>query len=84
MSRVTDNTEQQRFELEVEGHLSFIDYRRHGQVITMTHAFRTGARCVGTGARPQRNRVAALFVRCRLHQTASRVSSAAGSVGAGL
>lgn len=38
MSSVSDNTELSRFELDVDGHLSFIDYRRHGNVITMTHA----------------------------------------------
>ncbi len=38
MSAVTDNTERQRFELDVDGHTSFINYRRHGNVITMTHA----------------------------------------------
>ena len=38
MSSVTDNIEQQRFELDVEGHTLFINYRRHGLVITMTHA----------------------------------------------
>jgi uncharacterized protein len=38
MSSVSDNTDRNRFELDVEGHISFIDYRRHGNVITMTHA----------------------------------------------
>lgn len=38
MSSVIDNIEQRRFELDVEGHTSFIEYRRHGKVITMTHA----------------------------------------------
>jgi predicted GNAT family acetyltransferase len=38
MSRVSDNTELNRYELDVDGHLSFIDYRRHGSVVTMTHA----------------------------------------------
>lgn len=38
MSSVIDNSELNRFELDTEGHISFIDYRRHGSVITMTHA----------------------------------------------
>lgn len=38
MSGVTDNTERQRFELDVEGHTAFINYRQHGPVITMIHA----------------------------------------------
>jgi predicted GNAT family acetyltransferase len=38
MSRVSDNTELNRYELDVDGHLSFIDYRRHGSVVTMMHA----------------------------------------------
>lgn len=38
MSKVTDNTAQQRFELDIDGHISFIEYRQHGPVITMTHA----------------------------------------------
>jgi predicted GNAT family acetyltransferase len=38
MSNVTDNAERQRFELDIDGHISFIEYRQHGQVITMTHA----------------------------------------------
>jgi uncharacterized protein len=38
VSIVSDNTQLSRFELDVDGHISFIDYRRHGSVITMTHA----------------------------------------------
>ncbi len=38
MSSVSDNTSRQRFELDVDGHISFINYRRHGGVISMTHA----------------------------------------------
>jgi uncharacterized protein len=38
MSNVNDNTERKRFELQVEGHTAFIDYRRQGNVIAMTHA----------------------------------------------
>jgi uncharacterized protein len=38
MSSILDNTDLNRFELDVEGHISFINYRRHGNVITMTHA----------------------------------------------
>ncbi len=38
MSSVIDNSELNRFELAAEGHIAFIDYRRHGNVVTMTHA----------------------------------------------
>lgn len=38
MNDVTDNTELSRFELEVDGRISYINYRRHGSVITMTYA----------------------------------------------
>lgn len=38
MTNVTDNAAQHRFELDTEGHVSFIEYRQHGPVITMTHA----------------------------------------------
>lgn len=35
---VHDNSERERYELEVEGGFAFIDYRRSGGVVTMTHA----------------------------------------------
>jgi hypothetical protein len=35
---VRDNSERQRYELEVEGGFAFIDYRRDERVVTMTHA----------------------------------------------
>ena len=35
---VHDNPERRRYELEVEGGIAFIDYRRNGDVVTMTHA----------------------------------------------
>jgi uncharacterized protein len=35
---VRDNPERRRYELEVDGGLAFIDYRRSGGVVTMTHA----------------------------------------------
>ena len=35
---VHDNPARQRYELEVEGGFAFIDYRRSGAVVTMTHA----------------------------------------------
>ena len=35
---VRDDSGHQRYELEVEGGLAFIDYRRNGHVVTMTHA----------------------------------------------
>ena len=38
MNEVTDNTAQQRFEIQVEGLTCFIDYRRQGDVINMTYA----------------------------------------------
>ena len=35
---VHDDPQRQRYELEVEGGFAFIDYRRDGDVVTMTHA----------------------------------------------
>lgn len=35
---VRDNPQRRRYELEVEGGCAFIDYRRQGDVVTMTHA----------------------------------------------
>lgn len=35
---VRDNPERRRYELDVEGGLALIDYRRDGGVVTMTHA----------------------------------------------
>lgn len=35
---VRDNSARQRYELEVEGELAFIDYRRDGREVIMTHA----------------------------------------------
>lgn len=37
-STVTDNRARQRFELDVPGAIAFIDYRRNGNVVTLTHA----------------------------------------------
>jgi predicted GNAT family acetyltransferase len=37
-SRVQDNSARRRYELDVDGALAFIDYRRDGEVVTMTHA----------------------------------------------
>ena len=37
-SSVRDNWERRRYELEVDGGLALIDYRRSGGVVTMTHA----------------------------------------------
>jgi predicted GNAT family acetyltransferase len=37
-SQVRDNSARQRYELEVEGALAFIDYRREGRIVTMTYA----------------------------------------------
>lgn len=36
-SSVRDNAERRRFELEEEGHLAFADYRRHGDILLITH-----------------------------------------------
>ena len=38
VTKVHDNTARHRFELDVEGTVAFIDYRRTGDVVTMTHA----------------------------------------------
>jgi hypothetical protein len=35
---VRDNSARQRYELEVGDELAFIDYRRDGRVVSMTHA----------------------------------------------
>ena len=35
---IIDNTAQQRFEYETEGRTAFIDYRRAGNVLSLTHA----------------------------------------------
>lgn len=35
---VRDNSARQRYELEVGGALAFIDYRREGRIVSMTHA----------------------------------------------
>lgn len=35
---VRDDSQRQRYELEVEGGFAFIDYRRNGGVVIMTHA----------------------------------------------
>ena len=37
-SAVRDNHSKNRYELEVEGSLAFIDYRRQGGVVTLAHA----------------------------------------------
>lgn len=36
-NKISDNTAQSRFELEVEGHLAAAHYERNGNVITFTH-----------------------------------------------
>ena len=38
MSVVRDNPATQRYELDVQGSLAFIDYRRAGRTVTLTHA----------------------------------------------
>jgi uncharacterized protein len=35
---VRDNPARQRYELEIGGEVAFIDYRREGRVVTLTHA----------------------------------------------
>lgn len=35
---VRDNAERRRYELELDGGLALIDYRRSGGIVTMTHA----------------------------------------------
>jgi predicted GNAT family acetyltransferase len=35
--KVHDNGERKRFELEVEGHIAFSEYRRNGNVIEIRH-----------------------------------------------
>jgi uncharacterized protein len=37
MSEVRDNPDLHRFELVVDGHLAFAEYRREGEVIVFTH-----------------------------------------------
>ena len=36
-SQVRDNSERSRFELDVDGHLAFSNYKRTGNVITFMH-----------------------------------------------
>lgn len=38
MNTVRDNPARRRYELDVEGSLAFIDYRRSGRIVTLTHA----------------------------------------------
>lgn len=38
MMTVRDNSARQRYELEVGDELAFIDYRRDGRIVSMTHA----------------------------------------------
>ncbi len=35
---ITDDATRQRFELAVGAEVAFVDYRRHGDVLTLTHA----------------------------------------------
>jgi predicted GNAT family acetyltransferase len=35
---IVDNNARSRFEYDVEGHTAFIDYRRAGNVLSLTHA----------------------------------------------
>jgi hypothetical protein len=37
MSEVRDNTERHRFELDLDGHTAFSNYRREGSQITIMH-----------------------------------------------
>jgi uncharacterized protein len=37
-SEVRDDRARQRYELDAHGGLAFIDYRRHGRTVIMTHA----------------------------------------------
>lgn len=46
---VTDNTARQRFELEMDGHVAFADYRREGNVLHLPHVEAPPA-LRGTGA----------------------------------
>ena len=38
MSKVVDNTDQQRFEMPVDGGVAFVTYRKRGTEITLYHA----------------------------------------------
>jgi hypothetical protein len=49
--QVRDVSERQRYELDVEGHVAFIDYRKSPGVVAMTHAevpAQLGNRGIGT------------------------------------
>jgi uncharacterized protein len=37
MPDVRDNTDRHRFELEVDGHIAFSEYRRSGDLLTVMH-----------------------------------------------
>jgi len=52
MSDVIDNAEEQRFELEVDGHTAFAAYDRDGDVVVFTHTVVPSAlRGQGVGSR---------------------------------
>lgn len=52
MNDVIDNTEMQRFELEVDGHTAFAAYERDGDVVVFTHTVVSQAlRGQGVGSR---------------------------------
>ena len=44
-----DNTVKQRFELEIDGHIAFADYRREGDILHLPHVEAPSA-LRGTGA----------------------------------
>ena len=49
---VTDNNARQRFELEINGHVAFADYRREGDILHLPHVEAHPA-LRGTGAAGQ-------------------------------
>lgn len=38
MTQIIDNADRQRFEMQVEGRMAFVSYRRAPGVVTLTHA----------------------------------------------
>ena len=52
MSDVRDNSDEQRFELEEQGHVAFAEYQIEGAVITFTHTVVPASlQGVGVGSR---------------------------------
>lgn len=49
MTSVVNNQEKQRYELEIDGHTAFADYRRENDILTLTHVEAPPA-LRGTGA----------------------------------